>query len=64
MSLNNTQLRDAEILQQKKNLWLQQGLSPGLQGDRPSPKPLSHEHLLISSASFFLFTELATFCEQ
>jgi hypothetical protein len=52
------------MLQQKKKLWLKQGLSPGPQGDRPAPKPLSHEDMLILSASFFHFTELATCCEQ
>jgi hypothetical protein len=54
----------AEMLQQKTKVGLQEGLSPGLQRDRPAPKPLSHEDLLIPSASFFHFTELAACCEQ
>jgi hypothetical protein len=52
------------MLQQKKKLWLKQGLSPELQGDMPAPKPLSHEDMLIPSVSFFHFTELATCCEK
>jgi hypothetical protein len=47
-----------------KKKWLKQGLSPGLQDNRPAHKPLSHEDMLIPSASFFHFTELATSCEQ
>jgi hypothetical protein len=38
---------------------LKQEFNTGLQGDRPAPKPLSHEDMLIPSASFFHFTELA-----
>jgi hypothetical protein len=54
------------MLQQreKKKKRLKRGLSPGLQGDRPAPKPLSHEDMLIPSASFFHFTEVSTSCEQ
>jgi hypothetical protein len=54
---------DAEMIQQKNKLRLQQGFIPGLQRDRSAPKPC-HEHLLIPRASFFHFTELATCCEQ
>ncbi len=53
----------AEKLQQKKKLWLHQGLNPWFQGVRPASKPLSHEDLLMSSASFLQFIELATCCE-
>ncbi len=35
------------LLIQQKKLWMQHGLDPRLQGERPVPKPLNHEDLLI-----------------
>jgi hypothetical protein len=48
------------LLIQQKNLWLQQGLNPWLQGVSPAPKPLNYEDMLISRASFFNLAEIAT----
>ncbi len=46
----------------RKKSWQYQGLNLWLQGDRPAPKPLSHEDGLISCASFFYYIELTTCC--
>ncbi len=35
------------LLIQSKNTWMQQGLNLWLEGERPAPKPLNHEDLLI-----------------
>jgi hypothetical protein len=36
------------LIQQKKKSWMQQGLNPWLQGERP--KPLNHEDLFLLMA--------------
>jgi hypothetical protein len=48
------------LLIKQKNAWMQQGLNPWLQGERPAPKPLNHKDLLILRAWFFHLAELAT----
>jgi hypothetical protein len=48
------------LLQQKKKLWMQQGLNPWLHDERPAPTPLNHEDLCILKASLFHLAEPAT----
>jgi hypothetical protein len=50
------------LIQQKKKSWILQGLNGWLHGERPAPKPLKHEDLLILRAWFILLAEIAT-CE-
>jgi hypothetical protein len=46
--------RRARIVNPAENkLWMQQGLNPWLQGERPAPKPLNHKDSYILRASFF-----------
>jgi hypothetical protein len=37
----------------EKKLWMQPGMIPGLQDEKPAPKPLNHKDLYILRASFF-----------
>ncbi len=52
--------RRARIVNPAKRLWMQQGLNPWLQGERPAPKPLNHNDSYILRAPFFHLAELAT----
>jgi hypothetical protein len=52
--------RRARIVNTAEKRWMQQGLDPQVQGERPAPKPLNHKDSYILRASFFHSAERAT----